>query len=358
MKSTAVAIDLFAGGGGLSLGLKTAGFVVSAAVEIEDAAADTYEANHPGTVLFRRDIREVSAIELIRTSPTGKIDLIAACPPCQGFSSLTSKYKRVDSRNELIFEFVRLAVKIKPAMIMMENVPGLAKKGAPIFDDAMRKLRSAGYKIRYKIVDVADFGVPQRRKRLVVFGSLQHEVEIPMRTHSAKPTESTLPWATVRDAISERPKPVTLEKAMASGGPSVHDWHVVRSMSDTTLERLRATKPGRPRSELPKSLRPACHRSSNIGFTNVYGRMAWDQPAPTITGGCTTLSKGRFGHPALLRTISLREAALLQSFPPSYKFKTDHMEKVCNIVGNALPPRFAHAMAIACLEQVMNQRKE
>ena len=350
--SRLVAIDLFAGGGGLSQGLKQAGFTVSAAVEIEPSACGAYLANHPETVLFEKDIKKISGDELIRTSPTGKIDLIAACPPCQGFSSLTSKYRRDDPRNELIFDFVRLVDEIRPSAVMMENVPGLVNgKGASVFNSAMQSLELIGYKISYDVLDVANYGVPQNRRRLVVLGSRDENIPIPTATHARVPKNGQQKWKTVRDAIEDEGDPIPLKLAV-SEAESKHNWHVVRNLSPLSVARLRAVGPGQSRSALPIELRPDCHKNSETGFSNVYGRMAWDEPAPTITGGCTTLSKGRFGHPSKLRTISVREAALLQTFPREYKFNTRHMEKVCKIIGNALPPLFAEVMASACRNSI------
>ncbi len=348
-----VAIDLFAGGGGLSQGLKQAGFIVSAAVEIEPAACATYAANHPGAVVFSQDIREITGQELSRTSPTGRIDLIAACPPCQGFSSLTAKYRRGDPRNELIFEFVRLVREIQPAAIMMENVPGLVNgAGSGLFKKAMGDLEALGYSLTHDVLDVANYGVPQRRRRLVVLGSRRGEVAIPAPTHAREPQEGQERWVTVRDIIAGEERPITLKRALSKGGGQQLGWNVVRDLSGLNMERLRAVRPGKSRATLPIELRPQCHRNTDSGFSNVYGRMSWDEPAPTITGGCTTLSKGRFGHPSQLRTISVREAALLQSFPKDYRFDTPYMDKVCNIIGNALPPLFAEVMASACLRSI------
>lgn len=337
----------------MSQGLKQAGFVVSAAVEIEPAACATYSANHPGTVVFSQDICGITGQELLRTSPTGQIDLIAACPPCQGFSSLTAKYRRGDPRNELIFEFVRLVREILPAAIMMENVPGLANgAGSGLFEKAMGDLEALGYSLAHDVLDVANYGVPQRRRRLVVLGSHRGEVTIPAPTHAREPREGQEPWVTVRDTIAGKERPITLKRASCKGGGQQLGWNVVRDLSDLNMERLRAARPGKSRATLPVELRPQCHRDTDSGFSNVYGRMSWDEPAPTITGGCTTLSKGRFGHPSQLRTISVREAALLQSFPKDYRFDTPYMDKVCNIIGNALPPLFAEAMASACLRLI------
>jgi len=336
-----VAVDLFAGGGGLSLGLQQAGYFVCAAVEVESVACATYSANHRGTVLFQRDIRQICGEELIRTSPKKEIDLIAACPPCQGFSSLTSKYRKDDIRNELIFEFVRIVEEIRPNNIMMENVPGLMKKGALLFNKAMSDLKAMGYFLNHDVLNVSDYGVPQTRKRLVVLGSLAGKVDMPHPTHGP----GRKPRITVRDAIEGRLAPIKLKDSEILGGPEKVNWNVVRNLTPLSVARLRATKAGASRVQLPEDLRPSCHKGTYAGFSNVYGRMSWDEPSPTITGGCTTLSKGRFGHPSLLRTISVREAALLQSFPESYKLKSHKMERVCDVIGNALPPRFAKAMA-------------
>lgn len=356
-RDSLVAIDLFSGGGGLTLGLKQAGFVVSAAVEYDKHASATYAANHPETILYTKDIREVSGKELLATSPTGKIDLIAACPPCQSFSSLTSKYKKKDDRDELINEFARIVREVRPGTLMMENVPGLAKKGAHLFDPVIAEFENMGYHISYKVVDVADYGIPQRRRRLVVLGSLSFEIAVPPPTHCEDSDKGLPKWITVRDAIAELPKPLTLADTRAVGGPKKMEWHVVRNLAPQNIARLKAITAGASRLELPKALRPACHQS-DVGFSNVYGRMSWDKPSPTITGGCTTLSKGRFGHPSALRTISVREAAMLQTFPADYIFDTEFIDRACIIIGNALPPTFAKTMADVCARKLRDNENE
>lgn len=355
-KQPLVAIDLFSGGGGLTLGLKQAGFVVSAAVEFDKHASATYSANHPETVLYCKDIRGVSGAELISTSPTSKIDLIAACPPCQSFSSLTSKYKNKDTRDELIKEFARIVREVMPATIMMENVPGLTKKGAHLFDPVIEELESLGYLITYDVLDVVDYGIPQRRRRLVVLGSLTSKLKIPAPTHCEFSDGTLSTWETVRAAISKMPEPMTLADTRAVGGPKELDWNVVRNLAPQNMARLKAIEAGASRTSLPKALRPECHKN-NSGFSNVYGRMSWDKPSPTITGGCTTLSKGRFGHPSKLRTISVREAAALQSFPSDYIFDTEFIDRACTMIGNALPPKFAKIMADVCAENLKETRK-
>ena len=156
----------------------------------------------------------------------------------------------------------------------------------------------------------------------------------------------------MRNAIGHMKEPVTLTDARRNGKVERTDWHVVRTLSSANVKRIRAAKAGRTWTDIPETLRPGCHRNGYEGFTNVYGRMEWDRPSPTITGGCTTFSKGRFGHPEKDRTISVREAALLQTFPADYLFDVPYMEYVCNVVGNALPCDFAEAMSRQCHAEI------
>jgi len=149
--------------------------------------------------------------------------------------------------------------------------------------------------------------------------------------------------------IKNMKKPLTLSEATKKGGPHLFDWHVVRDMAPQNVRRIKLVKPGKSRNSLPEALRPDCHKKRDDGFSNVYGRASWDQVSPTITGGCTTLSKGRFGHPREDRTFSVRESALIQTFPPDYIFDTPYMEHVCNIIGNSLPCDFAEVLARQCM---------
>lgn len=352
------AVDLFSGGGGLSLGLRQAGFNVTAAVEIEPEACRTYEANHPTTILYKKDIRHISGKELIKSSPSGKIDLVAGCPPCQGFSQLTAKYRRSDLRNYLVYEFSRLIAEIRPAVFMMENVPGLTQKGNELLNEMLSRIANEGYHFESKVLNVANYGVPQFRRRLVIIGSLLGKPGFPEATHSGNDGTKEK-FLTVRDAIGDLNlgRPMTLKRLGKNMSPRDFGWHIVRDLSAINRLRLKAAKAGKSRTEIPLELRPRCHQSSNAGFTNVYGRMSWSQPAPTITGGCTTLSKGRFGHPTNLRTISVREAAVLQGFPINYIIDTEFMEHACQIIGNALPPRFALAMGTHCLKHLQKYER-
>ena len=343
------AVDLFCGGGGLTVGLKNAGFDVVAGIEIDPDAHATYKTNHPEVRVFRQDIRTLPGRDLVELSPTGQLDLLAGCPPCQGFSSLTRKYRdRTDPRNSLVREMGRLVKESLPRAVMMENVPGLATMGEIYFLEFLDLLRNLGYLPTWKVLQVADYGVPQYRRRLVLLAGRGFRIELPQPTHHRVGSGNLEPWKTLRDAISGLSEPVALSVARGQGGPGAMNWNVVRDVRPITIARLKATRPGGTRSSLPEELRPQCHRGTDEGFTNVYGRMTWDQVPVTITAGCLTLSKGRFGHPEQDRTISLREAARIQTFPDSYVFATSSLEKATQIVGNALPCDFAEVVSEQC----------
>lgn len=322
-------------------------------MELEPHTFATYKANHPEVKCLKQDVATVAGADLLQLAGTDRIDLLAGCPPCQGFTSLTAKYRdKEDPRNKLVLEMGRLAEETQPQAIMMENVPGLTRKGKTLYGRLRSKLEALGYRLTEGVLQVADYGVPQFRRRFVLLGGRGFDIRLPDATHSRSPKRELAPWRTVRDTIEMMPEPRTLRTAKTKGNIECSDWHIVRDLSQQNIERLRAAEAGKTWTHIPENLRPDCHRDGYIGFTNVYGRMEWDSPSPTITGGCTTFSKGRFGHPEAERTISVREAALLQTFPSDYRLDTPYMEYVCNMIGNALPCDFAEALARRCLGEL------
>ncbi len=338
------AVDLFCGCGGLTLGLKQAGFQVIGAVDIDPLSIATYQSNHPEVTTWNKDIRKLTSKELSKTLNLrpGDLDLLAGCPPCQGFSSLRTlngKRRVDDPRNDLIFEFLRFVETLRPKAVMMENVPGLEKdKRFKIF---IKKMENMGYKGRYRILNAADFGVPQRRLRLIYLGGLGFEIPLAPPTKDRK---------TVKDAIRNLPT------AGRSGDP-LHDLPERRTVKVRELIK-QIPKNGGSRSDLPAEYQLACHKTCN-GFKDVYGRMAWDKPAPTITSGCFNPSKGRFLHPQEDRTITLREAALLQGFPKDYYFPASAGKSaIAAMIGNALPPPFVKKHAQNVLHQIKVSNNE
>lgn len=259
---------------------------------------------------------------------------MAGGPPCQGFSSvrtLNGTREIVDERNDLIFEFLRLVRGLKPKAIMLENVPGLGEdQRIQVF---ARSLRGMGYSVEFRVLNVADFGVPQRRARFVLLAGQNGPIDfaIPNKRH-----------VTVREAIGHMP-------VSGNSGDPVHDLPEKRTEKIREMISL-IPKDGGSRTDLPDRLKLDCHKRCN-GFKDVYGRMKWDDVAPTLTTGCFNPSKGRFLHPEADRAITIREAALLQTFPKTYRFPA-RLGKVtlATQIGNAIPPEFVRRQGVVVKE--------
>ncbi|MCM2574439.1 DNA cytosine methyltransferase [Achromobacter xylosoxidans] len=344
MQHSLTAIDLFSGCGGLSCGLKDAGFHVVAAVEIDNKAQATYKLNHPGVRLYAQDIRMLAPQQLMKDVglAVGELDLLAGCPPCQGFSRLRTKNQKTsvkDDRNDLVAEFIRFAQVLLPKTIMLENVPALAKDSR--FTRVRDQLSHLGYKMEVHVLDAADYKVPQRRKRLIMLASRVHTPQIARKAE----------------------KRVTVRQALAGVGAPSKSKDKLHAMGENRSQMVRdlialIPKNGGSRSDLGRERQLDCHKRSD-GFKDVYGRMAWDDVSPTITSGCHNPSKGRFLHPSYNRTITLREAALLQGFPRNFVFDPSHgKEAIALMIGNALPPPFIAAHASALRDGLVAARGE
>lgn len=343
MRKKPVAVDLFCGAGGLSEGLRQAGFDVIGAVEVDVLACRAYRLNHSHAKLWEIDIRRLSGAAMMKALGLhrGDLDLLAACPPCQGFSTMRTKngtQRNRDSRNDLIFDVLRLVRSMRPKCVMLENVPGLAENRRYVA--FCKGLKSQGYHVTSDILNTVDFGVPQKRRRLVVLASRLAEPEF---------ASKAVVFCTVRDFIGSLPPP------KRSCDP-LHNYSIERSKKIRDLIR-RIPRNGGSRKALGQKQQLPCHQRLR-GFWDVYGRMAWDKAAPTITGGCINPSKGRFLHPRANRAITLREAALLQTFPKKYRFPLDKGRyQVALLIGNALPPEFIRRHATALKQTVLSVAK-
>jgi DNA (cytosine-5)-methyltransferase 1 len=333
-------IDLFCGVGGLSLGFRDEGFRVLAGYDIDSTCRHAYETNI-GAKFIQNDVANVSADELIPLFSKERRSVLVGCAPCQPFSLYTGRYRQneteadVGRRWEMLDEFSRLIEAASPDVVSMENVLRVTKHSA--FQSFVNRLVGAGYHVTHQRVRAQDYGVPQKRTRLVLFASKLGELRLVNPTHASAPV-------TVRQAIGDLP-------AIAAGTSHPEDrLHMSRGLSDRNMMRLRSTKEGGSWKDWTDELRLACHKKEGgKSFRAVYGRMSWDEPSPVITTQCLGIGNGRFGHPQQDRAISLREASLLQSFPRSFDFApaTQNISglQLARQIGNAVPPLLGRAVA-------------
>lgn len=337
-KARLPAVDLFAGAGGASQGLVDAGFSVVAAVENDANAAASYRQNHPCVKLVEHDITAVQPAELAKELGLrhGELAVLNACPPCQGFSTLGSG-DADDPRNDLIGEVWRFVSAFRPRAIVVENVPGIRRDDRLTY--LVRQARGAGYAARGYTLEASKFGVPQRRRRHLVIGVRQPTQPLPMDFADLFPGEFPIPEIPVQTVFD-----------LAAGIDTDSDpHHVARTLQPRTAERVHAIPPGGSRFDLPPEQELACHaRLEQRHATGPYGRMKGEQPAPTLTTRCTTVSCGSFIHPTEDRGITLREAALIQTFPVGYRFVGGY-DSIERQIGNALPARLAEFAGKAVL---------
>lgn len=341
-------IDLFCGIGGLSMGFRAQGFDVRAGVDLDRSCKYAYETNVGGQFIGE-SIADLSAnriAKLFSAAPGHRI--LVGCAPCQPFSMYSGRYRQRESdaqrekRWELLNEFARLIEETKPDVVSMENVVRVSVH--PAFREFILRLENVGYIVSYFKVRAQDYGVPQRRTRLVLFASRHGKVELTKPTHAMAPV-------TVRQAISALP-PIQAGTAWPTDR-----LHKSRGVGERNLKRLRATREGGSWKEWDEDMQLACHKkASGQSFRAVYGRMSWDEPSPVITTQCLGIGNGRFGHPEQDRAISIREAALLQSFPPDFDFVPPEVRvsgvTLARQIGNAVPPLLGEAVARSIREHL------
>ncbi len=330
-----VATDIFCGVGGLTRGLLDAGIEVAAGYDIDDACLYPYEHNNKPAQFHKKSVTEITGQGLSKHFPQGSVKVLVGCAPCQTFSKYTQgKDNKSDPKWNLLLEFARLVRELKPDIVSMENVPELQRY--PIFDDFLNVLTEGGFHFQEnpenRIVYCPDYGIPQHRSRVVLVASRFGAIDLVPPTHKPKNYRS------VSDVLRSLP-------ALKSGDSCEEDpMHRTSGLEPINLKRIRHSKPGGTWRDWPKDLVAECHKAkSGKTYPSVYGRMEWDKPSPTITTQFYGFGNGRFGRPEQDRAISLREGAILQSFPKKYKFvkpKEEYAFKtIGRMIGNAVPVR-------------------
>ena len=337
-------IDLFCGAGGLTHVLQRSGITINAGFDIDEFCQYAYTQNNHSKFI-KADITHLKSSDVKKYLNTKQFTLIAGCAPCQPFSSYTNKIKRKDEKWGLINQFLRIVNDIKPDIVTMENVPNLAKQ--EIFRNFVKRLKDIGYFVSFSTVYCPDYGIPQSRHRLVLLASKLAPINL------IKPTHNKENYITVRDAISQLPPIQAGEKN------SKDILHISSKLSKLNMQRMLNSKPGGSWRDWPECLIAECHKkSSGNTYGSVYGRMEWDKPAPTITTQCYGFGNGRFGHPEQNRALTLREAAILQSFPNNYKFVKDgsnfSMRQIGTLIGNAVPVKLGEIIGKSIIKHIEN----
>lgn len=323
------AADFFCGCGGTSAGLRAAGIDIVLGLDIDPEASKTYRANFAEADFLECDIASVDPAEIARRVGTGAGPLlVSACAPCQPYSTFSARGP-LDPRRSLLLRLLPILVHLQPDYVLIENVPGLKSERARAgtFNRFCKALRGLGFDVTSGVVDCQTYGVPQRRRRLVVMASRHGRVSIPEPTHGS--SAGLLPVSTVGEWIGDLP-PISAGESH----PTVPN-HQASVLTEINLRRIRATPEGGGRADWPAELRLVCHKDHE-GHSDVYGRMRANAPAPVLTTKCTSLSNGRFGHPIQDRPISVREAACLQTFPRDFIF-VGGIKSATRQVGNAVP---------------------
>ena len=344
-------VDLFCGIGGLSYGMKSKGFKILAGFDLDLTCQYAYEANNDAQFIYK-DIKNVTKDDIKPLYSKKAIKVLAGCAPCQPFSSYAYKNKEKDpNKYDLLYEFGRLVKEVQPDIVTMENVPAIEYfKEKPVLADFVKVLRKEKYYVDYLIVYCPDYGIPQTRKRLVLLASQLGKIELIPPTHKKEG------YVTVRDAIGNLPPLEAGERCPSDA------LHRCRTLSPLNMQRMMATPYGGGWHDWPEGLKLNCHKKEGgKSYSSVYGRMIWEEPAPTMTTLCTGIGNGRFGHPVQNRAISVREAALFQTFPVTYRFFENEEEvslsKASRYIGNAVPPKLGEVIAESIKKHIRNHKR-
>lgn len=343
-KLSIVAVDLFCGVGGLTYGLNKAGIKVVAGVDIDERCKFAFEENNDASFIHK-SIKEITSDELSKLYPAQSLKVLVGCAPCQPFSKHTQKEKDRETKEDwgLLYHFSALIEEVDPMVVSMENVPQITKH--KVFSDFVERLKLKKYHINWQNVYCQGYGIPQNRRRLVLLASKLGEIDLIAPTH--RPEN----YKTVRMAIGNL-------GAIKAGSSSKKDrFHKSAALSKINLKRIKKSLPGGSWRDWREELRADCHRKeSGDTYSSVYARMEWDKPAPTITTQFFSFGTGRFGHPKQDRAISLREGAILQTFPRKYKFIPStspvELKRLGRYIGNAVPVRLGEIIGKSIIKHL------
>lgn len=338
-------IDFFCGAGGMSYGLHQAGLKVLAGIDNDADCRNTYEKNIPDSTFIKHDISRLTVNKLIEKLGISRNDphlVLAGCSPCQYWSKIRTDKRKAQKTAFLLKNFQRFIRELKPGFVIVENVPGLAtNKSQSILPGFLDFLSSQGYNFDDGVINANHYGVPQNRKRYLLVASRLGEVTLPVAHHDPK--------LNVQSFIGVAHG---FEKIAAGHKDDSPFQHTVASLSEENMKRIIVTpKSGGDRSSWKdnKELQIPAYEGKDHIFRDVYGRMYWDRPAPTITTRFTSFSNGRFGHPEENRAISIREGATLQTFPKTFVFHGTNMAHLARQIGNAVPPELAKRIGLHLL---------
>jgi len=349
-------VDLFCGIGGLTHGLKLAGLNVAAGFDIDSTCKYAYEENN-NAKFIEADVANITPEEISQYYVNADIRVLVGCAPCQPFSKYTMRYRKNDNENAnknrnkwgLVESFAEKIQQILPDVISMENVPELVN--TTVFKRFLKTLIKCDYHVSYNIIFCPDYGVPQKRKRLVLLASRHGNINM------IEPEYTSEKYLTVRQAIGKLPK-------LASGEKNKKDsLHFCAKLTEINLQRIKASKQGGTWRDWEESLQLKCHKKkTGKSYPSVYGRMLWDSPSPTITTQFYGYGNGRFGHPEQNRALSIREGAILQSFPPDYKLIEEGAPYNTRVlgthIGNAVPVQLGRAIGVSIIKHILEVTDE
>ena len=354
-------IDLFCGIGGLTHGLRTAGLDVIAGIDLDQSCQYAYEHNNKNARFVLADVSALHPDKIAELYPAEEIRVLVGCAPCQPFSKYTKRYRKggqnggrendewqCDNNWKLLYSFANIVAHILPEVVSMENVPELVDE--KVFRDFHDALLQLGYDVDYSVVYCPEYGVPQNRRRLVLLASQLGKIRL------IEPICNESNYPTVKGSIGTMPP-------IAAGAQNREDaMHTASRLSPINLRRIRSSVPGGSWFDWDDELKLKCHKKkSGKTYRSIYGRMCWDSPSPTITTQFYGYGNGRFGHPEQDRALTLREGALLQSFPPKYEFFDPagefHRRKLGTHIGNAVPVELGRAIGLSIKNHIMEANR-